>query len=846
MATVYDSKTGAPIQGTPQEITAGLASGAFAFEGGKQVLLKGVDGTVYQADPQQAVNALSNHPDHYSLMSEHEELAHQVSQEEAAKGTLGSIEEGARSFGNQALFGIPGDIADAAATPEEKEKRDLQEDYHSTARTIGGVAGVGASLLAGGELFKPLEAAGAIAERGILPAAEAASAGLTRRLAATAANYATQGAIMSSPKALIQGIVGGDWKQAGETLAWGTGLGAALGGAGKLISEGADAIGSKIQDAVSNPELQDSVKSFSDDRTLKAVGAERGQLNKLDEDRMGELAGFVHEKKLLEPGMTREQVGDRISEAKLASGSKIDDAISSLDGILKKGTPDQDMAADAIKPGELGDAIKNALDTQEMKMPMNADQRAALEKVVESAHMIPTTKVNGQEVVSFEDAQNFVSDLRKKWAAPISKAQNEGGVRGLETVTPLDQLKAASYQVGRDFLHQRADQFVIKADSPELAGQLQGAKNDYAKLAQLEQFASTLDRQNAGNRMVGLTDFIGMGKGPASHALGGVGGALGAVMGGMPGYAIGHAAGKLLGAPMDLLTKHWLEDKGLVYLSALSRKAAAEGPDVFSAVMASEAGKRLQATLDGTSKTIRAMAARSTALAHPKANTFSTLLGNQTGLSKDQQFNRLSDRLTTLSANPQSAIQLVANLSSPFSHASPDLGSAYGAQMLHAMQYLATSLPKQPPSSMPFAPTPKQTISPADKLAFLDKAEIVANPMAALNHVQQGTLSDAHLDAIKTVYPQTYSKMCQSILEFSGSHPDVKLPFRERQSMAKFLGMPLDQTQSPAAINTLQQTYNSNDQSQNPGKQTGKLHADKLPSMGSQFSSMSSPNPGAT
>lgn len=849
MPQVFDAKTGAPVAVSPEEAHAGIVSGQYGLDGDAgPVTLVGKDGKNYTAAPEKVATALATGA--YRMLSPEEETRARVAREEAAKGIGGSITEGLRSAANQALLGLPGTIAEETDTPEQAAARAAREGEHTVARTIGGVAGFGASLVGGGgELFKGAEFAGAAAERAVLPTGiEAGRAALASRLAGKAANFATQGAVMASPQALIQAVAG-DPKKAAETLLWGIGAGSVLGTGAELLGSAVRGAGEAIASKLQNPETAAWLDNWANERTLKAFGAERSQLNKLSKERMTDLANFAHEEGLLKVGDTRQGIGDLVEKAKDKWGQEIGTTIDSLDGILHRGEdalvgpkPPPEIIDAALKPGQLGDSIRAALDGPEMRMPMNADSARALQMVAESADALPSQLVNGERVVAFKDAQKFVSDLRKKWVGSVSKAANDGGVKGIETVTALDQMKASAYQVARDAVHQAADKVAVASGEPKLIGALTKAKQNYSKLAELEKFASTLDRVQAGNRMVGLTDMIHMGQGPLSAASTALGAAVGSFAG--PGGAmVGAQLGRVPGIALDFIAKKWMEDKGLVAISALAKRAAKEGPEVFSSIMASEGAKRLDATMGGVRDAIRQLAVRTTANAPSASDHMKHLLGGTTGLTGDQSYAKLGARLNALASDPSAMAAATANASAPFAAGSPELGAAYQEQMRMALQYLHDAVPKPPAPPPPFAPDDWAPPA-ADKLAFHDKAEIVSNPMRAIEHMKTGTLSDAHLDALQTVYPKILGSIQQEILSYSATHPDVKLPTIERRSVAKILGMPLDA--ASAHLPALQATFATGGQgqpTQPPGTRAPKGKIRDMPSAASAFTGSQGPSP---
>lgn len=845
MPQLYDAATSQPVTGiSPDEAHAGLVSGKYALDAdGAPVTLVGTNGKTYQAPPEKVAAALATNA--YRMLSPEDEIKARVAKQEEAKGVVGSLKEAGRSAANQLLLGVPEAIAEGSMTPEQKAVREAQEQEHSFARGVGGLAGfAGSALTGGGELLKGGEALGAGAEHLIAPAI--ADAALGTRMAAKAANFAVQGAVMSSPQAFVQAAMG-DPQQAAETLLWGIGAGGVLGGTGELLSSGAHAAGGAVVDKLSkvakDPETQAWLDNKANEWSARAFGGQKSQIAKEGMDRVKSAVDFAYDEGVLKPGMSRQDLGDAVEGLQKKYGGQIGDTIDSLDNIMTKGGGTLEKRMDlydaALKPGDIGEAIRKNLDSPEMRMPMNADQAAALKMVAESADKIPTVTVNGQEVVSFEAAQKFVSDLRKKWVSAINRSATDGGMRGLETVTALDRIKESAYQFARDAVHQSADNVAIATGNPELQGALVKAKTAYAKVSTLEKFAANLDAARAGNRYVSLTDFASMGRGPMTAATSAMGAAMGAIAG--PGGAVvGSQLGKIPGIALDFIAKKWMEDKGLVAISALAKRAAKEGPEVFTAIMQSEGAKRLEATMTGVRDAVKNMAVRGISDTTPGGGSehMKHLLGSTQGLTGDQAYTKLSSRLTALASNPQALTAATSAASAPFAAGSPNLGAAYQQQLTQAIQYLHQALPKPPAPAGPFEPN-DWSPSAADKLAFHDKAEIVANPMRAMIHMQRGTLSDSHLDALQQNYPKILGMMRSEILDFAARNPDVKLPMAERRSVSKLLGAPIDTISQ--SLPSLQATYAQSPPQQPKAQRAPKGKIKNMPSAASAFTGSQGP-----
>lgn len=789
-------------------------------------LLIDEDGEVYRTPSDKVAAAVAS--GRYRPLTPAEQLTHRVEKEEEARGPIGSLAEAGKSALNQLLLGVPGAITEGQETPEQKSEREARETYHKGARFVGGAVGVGGSLLAGGEVFKALDLAGQAVSRGILPAEEAAQAGLATRFAAKAANMATQGALLSTPQAVVQAAFG-DPQKAAETLLWGIGTGAALGGAGELLASAGKAAVEGVTGLAGKAEIPEALQRFVQEKTPGLFGAQPSQLSRLSPERIGDVSKFAQEE-VIRPGMTKADLVGAVEAAHEKYGGQLGDTLKSLDDALLKPEAKQTaMSGAALGQSDIALGIQKELDTPDLRMAMHADQKRALDTILQDAANLPTTEIaGGQKVVKFEDANNFLTTLRKKYSGPIQKALNEGGVRGVEAVTPLDQVKLAAYQAAKKVVHAAADRVAEVSEQPALVGQLVKSKAAYSKVAELERWLGRAEHQEGVDRFTRIQDSIRSAEGgeggflaPAVQAMGA---GLGGIIGGVPGAFVGERVGKVSYNLLKGLASRWVEDRGMVALTNLAHRAAKEGPEVFSAVMASEGAKRLGAAMETVNDSIRVLAQRGIQeVGNRKKEHMKALLDSTVGLTPEQQENKLQGRLEQLVSNPEAMSNVTSALASPYSSTAPDVSEAYQAKLAQTLQYLYASFPKPPNAPAPFTPN---YWSPAaqDKLAMHDKLEIVNNPMAAMRHVQQGTLSSAHMDALTNVYPVVLDMMRRQVLQFHADHPDVKLPLAERQSVAKLLGTSLSSLDTPDARRALQASFTAPQQggAQPPAKPRGK------------------------
>lgn len=714
-------------------------------------------GRVFDARPDQVAGALA---DGYEQLSPEDIHRHQIQEEERAKGLEGSVQSGAESFGNQLLGGVPGIIAQHLQTAEENADDQIRAEVHKAARFGGGALGVAGNFAALGGVTGAL--GDAVAGGAVAPATELANAALGTKLAQKAVALGTQGAALASPAALTQAAFGNP-QEGGETLAWGFGLGAVLGASSELLgSAGRTGVRSAAET------LEEAVPK---EAPVEAAAA-------------------------AEPV----EAPRSVEEATAKYGELRQEAYEKLDAHLEKNAG-RETAQHEITPYKLVSSL-NELDVAEIKNPLTQEAASASKALLQEAAKLPT--VEGR--ISFVEAQKFADKLAER-GDPLSKVAAD----------------AVQNEIARS-----ADG--IASAQPELAKVLQTAKVQGEEIAQLKAQAAHDAAAKAVADESNLLGALGDGPPPPIVTSGRQGGASGMALGaaikggrhlvGTAASAVGHAVAgpvggyalpKLATGAYDLLTgmsKLWNRPgSGLTVLSPILKQAAAEGPAVFSAVAGAESRRRVAATMTGVHDAMRGLASKGLAGASSTDRShMGELLGTTSGLSHEQQYAKLTNRLAELQSNPAALAEVAGQVSSPFATTAPEVAQAYQQKISQVVQYLQASVPKAPAPPLPFAPN-NWAPTPTDLMAFHDKAQIVANPMKLIQHMQRGTLSDAHMEAAQTIYPAMLSRMRGEVMAFHAKNPGVLLPLAERQSVAKLLGAPLDPTQQPENLVALQASY---------------------------------------
>lgn len=954
MPNVFDPATGQFVPASPEEAAAGILAGKLGVDSSAgPVLVQKKDGEVAEVKPEELAGLLQSGA---KLLGSEEEAQELTNRKEESKGILGSIASGAESFANQALLGVPNAIRSGLQTKEEQAEQERADKYHAAARILGGAAGFGASVLYGGELLRGADLAAKAVAEGIVPAAKLANAGLAAQLASKGVEYATQGALLASPQALVEASFG-DPQQAAETLSWGVGAGAILGGvagaigaagrgvkgaiADKLLAPEVEARvlqadltsksaldeskvlvdvpidrithnkdvwseekladakarlasgslmppiridrafegdGFTIQDGIHRtaaareagythvpalvdpdiadeleaaggsgrkfkPEIAGELSDWADRQGLKSLGLSSRRAGQYKGQTLKDLGSALHDNGLIQPNDTREMLGERVEALRKTVGQEMEDHINLLDAAIEGVPKEKRAAVNKAMPRRAGlaTAIADGLNSPQMKLGLAPEQVRAKNAIIQAVGKL---KADLSGRVSFETAQKFASTLYDKYGPSIRNAQQAGGVRGPEAVTEADRVRALAYKIVRNYVDERANAVAIAGGKPELVGKLAALKVKYSQLKNLQKFAADLDLNHTVELFKDASHAIrsGSGHGALGHGFlrGGpsaVGAGLGAMIAGVPGAIAGSVIGRVPAVALDLFARRWIENEGLIKLSSVVKKASKDGPEAFAAALGADARARLDATLKTSHDVVHRLATVGTSR-FAQENPLRHML-DTTGLGHDAAYSRVVDRLDAVAGNPQALAEAVSDLSAPIQHTAPAVADAYRAQLVKQLTYLQQSVPRAPPPK-PF--TPEQwNPSAIQKQSFHDKVEIVGNPARALAHVESGTLSKSHLEALATVYPQTFEKMRQAIAEYGANHPDLRLPERERSSVARFLGQDLGGLTSANAGQILQSAYQGQKSAQQKpggnGESRGNPKRDirKMPSLESAF-----------
>lgn len=209
------------------------------------------------------------------------------------------------------------------------------------------------------------------------------------------------------------------------------------------------------------------------------------------------------------------------------------------------------------------------------------------------------------------------------------------------------------------------------------------------------------------------------------------------------------------------------------------------------------------------------------------------------GLSKEQQVQRLSDKVAMLAGNPQLAQQRINDLVQPFAHEHPEM--AHQAQLLAASKiaYLHDVLHSANTNEpVAFQQQTQMKLNPMQLKELKDQLAAIDNPYMLLGALAGKRVTPAQVKAVQVTSPAIYEQIKQTINKeaYTGK---TKLNYQQRISASLITGQPLDPTLKN--VQQFQNTFGNGAQAPagppGPAQQGGskprtghKLDSDKLPS----------------
>jgi vacuolar-type H+-ATPase subunit F/Vma7 len=750
---LYNVQTGQPDVLTLEQVPAAIEAGTHAYKKGTRINVIGTDSKSYSLDASELPDAFLNG---YRLESPNEIAVRDYVKEN--KGVGGALKVGVGQFLDEAAMGLPELVLNKTQDPLEVAKREALKDEHSAANTIGGLAGFGASLFTGAPLFKAASLAGKATENYVAKKMAAATGekilpgvatSILQNGAKAAAGMGVEGAVVSAPTAITEGMLG-DPELAAETMLAGGILGSALGGAigiaKPLIKLGKE----KIAKAASE-------KFNSEDAALNLIGATPAQRDKLAPDVVEKIPQFFRDIAKEDPKIlfSSEKLKNKVDDLVSKSGKQLDNIVTTLDDRIKHVVTTADDATITEIKGSMYDysSLTDKL-WNKFVVPYIDDPRfnAQVQKVDQEIAAIKehvTRRLggesNGIDLRALRDYQQTTKEL-----VNFDKKNN---VTDLGT----DARKFIIDDVQKYFKDVLAPKISVAfPDLAQVASQFKAANDAYRMAVNIQPIIGKTVNKEAAKKLIGPSEIVG--------------GIIGAGVGGVPGLLVGAAA-----------------KKAASYVE--------KSFDVAGILMTEQAMKQTAKKLDGIKDNLVAITSPVRARLVPKISNFTNDINNDS-------FTELSRKIAEVSSNPQSLEDKMESMRHLADMGAPETASATQAKVVEAFQYLQSVMPK------PLTPNnvlvKSKGFKPSDQELSKFKRQVVAalDPFSIIDDLNEGTLTVDQVQTVAAIYPQLLDRIKEKVVDAVQSNP-AEVPYNKRLKLSLLLGLDLDPSLEPKTLQIL-------------------------------------------
>lgn len=697
-----------------------------------------------------------------------------------------------------------------------------KHNEQSTAHTVGTVAGIGAQLGIPTGVFGEVKLAQA-AKAGILGKLVPEGASFGKQLLAKGLGTAAEGAIITAPQAIAQLALDENPKAAAESIGIGAGLGLILGIGGPLLSKTgelglsglkktAGAVEPYFQSKLAGvtggtvkAELAKDLATSSTGMVEKVTGEQgiiRQGLNEVDDA----FAKSLAEKGL--KGKSKEKIVDGLRQ--LAEGERIAPLLPQLDKASTKLT--------GLAPKEANDLLAKLAQKTESLLDFDGQLGKISAQLDEKIFNLADKSGN----ITLENMHKFVKELGSdiNWKSLVSQ---EGG-------TLENQIKSLYWGTIQEEMVKQIDSIVALERDAKLI------KTWATEGKLLEKYYQNFDAALNAPKYE-LNQYVKAALGLATDRVtGAMAGTVGGPIGMIAGAGLADAAKPLTQSIETALIERYANQSGSKLGNFLVKNKLSQAIGSYLTVdaiknMESKIGEIPQYLKDmGTVLKIGAI--KVPAAFVPEKDPIKSILGTEAnGLTKSQQFNRLSDRLAALSSSSEMMQKNFELYIAPIFKDHPQLaGQLYTdyQQKIQTLNQIVNMYNNKQPEAFTgkekkFEPTPSQ-------MAEIDGLlKVAMNPYALMDGLKHGRVTSKQVALVAELNPAILQKMREEIVKeaYSGK---VNLPYQQRLTASIIMGAPLD----PGLRNgsALQATYGKTQSTnQPPPKSQGNskpLKADKI------------------
>lgn len=159
-------------------------------------------------------------------------------------------------------------------------------------------------------------------------------------------------------------------------------------------------------------------------------------------------------------------------------------------------------------------------------------------------------------------------------------------------------------------------------------------------------------------------------------------------------------------------------------------------------------------------------------------------------------------------ANPQATAERVRQKLAPIAHINPEMGQLMHEKAMQKLGFYYEKSPKNPIEKMGLYRSGRWEPPASEVARFARYVRAGEDPLSVLDDMNAGKITPEAIEAIKTIYPDTYQKIqFQLIDQLSEPGAVEALSYSKRVQLAIFFELPTDPTLTPGFYASMQDLY---------------------------------------
>lgn len=182
-----------------------------------------------------------------------------------------------------------------------------------------------------------------------------------------------------------------------------------------------------------------------------------------------------------------------------------------------------------------------------------------------------------------------------------------------------------------------------------------------------------------------------------------------------------------------------------------------------------------------------------------------TLTAARSVEKREAEYEQITSQLRDYQANPAALQERLSNTLGHANETDPGLALNSMGVAVRGVQHLVENMPPQARMT-PFDHLGRTPPSRAQMNDYLDRYSMIEDPLSVFDHIENRTLSRAHIEAMAAVYPLLLAQTRQRVSELLANLTEMP-SYQDRLILGQLFQFPSDPTLSGDFIAAIQNTY---------------------------------------